>query len=316
MDTSDIDIRKKEKKLDRSHWMCRIQKYTLGIDAPTFYMGYCPFFWMTWVCVTLSPFILFFKLCIKPVINWVDRVASNSRKRRYEARDLLMNTALQPSHSELIKLYECFGDNDSEYDSFNIFYTLETGHFNCRRYSKWFEENPNWIVDVLPAALEWRENELKKKLVSKKTATFIVKFRNIVSTCGATVFKGLIPAAILAASYGIYIGVMKLASTITLESFALAVAILSGLVAAGISIVVIADFIEIIVANRTLKKRKNQQSENSSSFIEPVFSFIGNAFAFVRDTVKMTYKQECPMIIWGDETGKIEKRKKTVEDLG
>lgn len=34
----EIDLRKKEKRIDRNHWMCRIQKFTFDIDATSFYM--------------------------------------------------------------------------------------------------------------------------------------------------------------------------------------------------------------------------------------------------------------------------------------
>jgi hypothetical protein len=98
MNTTEIE-RKKEKKLDRSHWMCRIQKFAFNIDASTFYMGYCPFFWMTWLALLVSPFVALFNFITIPSV-WLWRSTTEPVKEyRTTSQANLRRTPLQPSLS-------------------------------------------------------------------------------------------------------------------------------------------------------------------------------------------------------------------------
>jgi len=43
-------------KINKNYWACKVQKKTLGIDCER-YAGFCPFFWMTFVCILIYPFV-------------------------------------------------------------------------------------------------------------------------------------------------------------------------------------------------------------------------------------------------------------------
>src|ERR1039458_9902820 len=45
--------RKYRKPLNRNGWMAKLQRICLG-KTPNF-VGYCPFFWLTWICVLFFP---------------------------------------------------------------------------------------------------------------------------------------------------------------------------------------------------------------------------------------------------------------------
>jgi hypothetical protein len=67
--------RKKQKGINPNHWMCRIQKTVFNIDAPSFYMGYCPFFWMTWVAIVAFIPAMIWRYTVIPLGNLIWKFA-------------------------------------------------------------------------------------------------------------------------------------------------------------------------------------------------------------------------------------------------
>ena len=60
---------KKEKKLDRNHWMCRLQKYVFNIDAEKTYFGFCPLFWMSWLALICLPSVFVAQKLLLPIFK-------------------------------------------------------------------------------------------------------------------------------------------------------------------------------------------------------------------------------------------------------
>ena len=308
------DVRKKEKKINREHWMCRIQMYTFGIDAPTFYMGYCPFFWMTWVCVLMSPFALLWNVVLKPVCSYGERLSSVAREKRESSLQALYETPLQPSHFQLLDLSTYYRN-----EKVDAYFTSEVrnaiGHnaswINIKRITVWLNVNPDWRTTFLPDAKAWLEEQIKKEEASRERAKNLRKIGNVASVCGSTVFKGIIPAVILVAAYYIYRLLSYVVTNISLQDFVLALTLLFSAAAFVIAVPIIIDLIKVI--SGSLRRRKSVTIEEKDSWYVGMLNAIGNAFTFVKDTVRMTYKQECPLIIWGDETGSITRRDKSNE---
>lgn len=307
------DIRKKEKKINREHWMCRIQMYTFGIDAPTFYMGYCPFFWMTWVCVLMSPFALIWNIAFKPICSYGDRLSRATHEKRHASLQALYETPLQPSHSQLIDLSIYFSN-----EKVDKYWTNQVGDAishtswtNMVRIALWLNTNPDWRTTFLPDAKAWQEEQIKKEEAKRERAKNLRKIGNVASVCGSTVFKGIIPAAILVAAYYIYRLLAYVATNISLQDFVLALAILFSVIGFITAVPIIVDLIKVLSVS--FSRRKSVTTEEKDPWYVGPINAIGNAFTFVKDTVRMTYKQECPLIIWGDETGSITRRDKSNE---
>jgi len=313
----DIELRKKEKKIDRKHWMCRIQNYSLGIDAPTFYMGYCPFFWMTWVAVLIAPIVAFFNLLAWPTKFLYVSTSTRIVTRRKEREEEIRKIPLMPSDN-------LFRDLQYLPRSLKVITAHDLSDFRCLRdwtscvrVALWLAENPNWrktyLRDALKRLADIRAAERARE-EKQKARTFTLRNLNkYVSLCGSAVFKVLIPLGIVTAAIGVVYGVFKLIMLIGWLNMLGAFVITSFVGALFMLVYLMFDLGRCIVDSRPTLEMKNEyvvkQGKVSLAF-EKIGDFIRSCFFFIKDTVSMTYKQECPLIIWGEETGKIEKRQK------
>jgi ABC-type multidrug transport system fused ATPase/permease subunit len=308
------DIRKKEKKLDRNHWMCRIQKYTFGIDAPTYYMGYCPFFWMTWLAVIWFPFAVIGKFLNKIFSGIFDSANEKTKSYREYCREKRENTPLEPTFKDFVRLGK-YDEDDSYYSGVSyIFKTLDYGTENSKRIHKWLQLNPDWKTTHLPKAQEqydhWLAEEEKQRQLEKIREERFEKLKSSMvrytSLCGKAIFKLIIPLLIIAAAIGVIFVAGWIVSKITLLTilgiFTVVMFFLAGYLAGKI----IGDFLKTFV----FIERNFNKIDKFRGVLVKIGRFFKNTWIFISDTVKLTYKAECPLIIWGEETGKIEKRNK------
>jgi hypothetical protein len=252
-------------------------------------------------------------LTLAPVGNWFSKASDKLIKKRYISREEVLKTPLKPSFKQLIELADWFGDSTIISGVYNCLCN-STSFTACMRIEVWLEENPDWRDTHLPAAREWAIEEDRRKKLALERKQRVRKIGNVASTCGATVFKGLIPAGILVVGYFLYSAILFIATHTKLEDFVAALAILFGVAAVVGAINLAISFVMILLDHRDSKK--TSVKSDPPAWVVSTVDGISNFFTFIRDTIRMTYKQECPMIIWGEETGKIEKRKKTLEDLG
>jgi hypothetical protein len=327
------DIRKKEKKLNREHWMCRVQMYTFGIDAPNYYMGYCPFFWMTWVSLLVLPIVFlgktFVKLSsapIKPVMRYAD---ARSKTRALQ----LLNTPLEPTYYVILDVYAAFGKNDYYINEYDRKITFENcsghlfgGHYTrCERIRLWFLQNPNWRDTHLEKARAERqkraeeiEREERKEREAnerrKRTEARNRKLSNVAGLCGRGLFKLLIPTLIIAGGVFGYYGILKLCSAIRLEDVVLVFAITAGLVASFLACRILVDFLCTFVFTEPVAdkiRRALRWLFDDNGLLSKIFDKTRAVWNFAADTVALTYKAECPLIVWGEETGNITRRDKS-----
>ena len=311
--TTEIE-RKKEKKLDRSHWMCRIQKFAFNIDAPTFYMGYCPFFWMTWLALIVAPFVALFNFITIPSM-WLWRSTTEPVKTyRTTSRARLEATPLQPSFEQMVYLKHNTPDTLGAYSIWNPRSNFLDSMTDCHRIAAWFVLNPNWKKEWLPQALEWETKRAEAaKAVDQAKRARVARLRTVnrlASTCGSAIFKVLIPVVIVAlALTGIY-GLYSLAITVSLASYIFAGTVLLFSAAAVILARILWDAFNTILDVRSKNKTVVEDEFPSLTWWDKFTMKFSAVTDFIRDTVAITYKQECPLIIWGEETGPIEKRVK------
>lgn len=320
MNTTDEDIRKKEKKLDRAHWMCRIQKFVFGIDAPTFYMGYCPFFWMTWLAVVSFPIVLsarliwgIFDVLMFKQVGKASDYMSNIKAQRQEDLEkvpLLPGYEVMIHADALLKIYCKRKKKIEHHRDYLSPFDLARGRVNGIRMLLWFDQNPNWRKTHLPHAIE-----LKAKIEAEAAADEEAKknrarrFRALVNRanfCGRLIFKVIFPAAILGVAYGVYrllyVAYTRVHAVDLLGAFTIICALAAGVVFARIFL----DAFDTFVGVERLWLFLGKFGLVCAAPVKLIIAI----YSFLRDTVKMTYKAECPLIIWGDETGKIQKREK------
>jgi hypothetical protein len=304
------DIRKKEKKLNREHWMCRVQMYTFGIDAPNYYMGYCPFFWMTWVSMIALPIVFLGKtfvkltsILIRPVTRYID-----TRAKAREAE--LIKTPLEPTYSIILNMYAVFEKEDCVYgvtiaDYCRDYCRLGYTNILSERITLWFLQNPNWRDTHLEKAraerqrVEGEERERRKKREARNR-----KLSNVAGLCGRGLFKLLIPTMIIALGALAYTGIIKLCSVVGLEDIVLVFSITGFIIAGFLACRILGDFLSTFVFTEHTKDKISRICDGLSNKICSVSEFI-------IDTVALTYKAECPLIVWGEETGNITRRDKS-----
>jgi hypothetical protein len=312
------DIRKKEKKLDRNHWMCRVQKYTFGIDAPTFYMGYCPFFWMTWLALLLFPILALSRLTyagfsriILPLNVGVNKINTKIASNRE-------STPLKPLDSMLIDIAMDYKEGE-EFES--LLNRYETSVLTWKvRTALWFRQNPDWRNTYLPAAIASVEEKLLKEeelqRIKEKRRAARRKLANQTSLCGKFLFKTLIPIIMAFAVYYVYLGLIYVFSHISLLDVTRIFTIGAFMIAGYYIARILFSFFTIVIFNERTGDSVAVAINKFTESLVKVNSGIGSMFEFLRDTVLFTYKAECPMIIWGEETGKIVKREKNLDNLG
>jgi hypothetical protein len=317
------DIRKKEKKLNREHWMCRVQMYTFGIDAPNYYMGYCPFFWMTWVSLLVLPIVFLGKtfvkltsILIRPVTRYID-----TRAKAREAE--LIKTPLEPTYNTILDVYGVFGKDDFVLGLDGQKITLEDysrlifcyDYVRDERFRLWFLQNPNWRDTHLEKAraerqrVEGEERERRKKREARNR-----KLSNVAGLCGRGLFKLLIPTVIIALGALAYYCIIKLCSVVELADVVLVFSIIGFIVAGFLACRILGDFLSTFVFTEPVKDKISRvlgRIFDDGGICDGLTNKIRNVREFIIDTVALTYKAECPLILWGDETGNITRRNKS-----
>lgn len=350
MNTETVE-RKKEKKLDRNHWMCRVQKYTFGIDAPTFYMGYCPFFWMTWLAVIAFLPVAIVKNLVRPIDKAYDFVFREPTQKLVAKRKevkLQKELVQEPPLSIIAEIFrheDLQGVNWAElvpdtkvFDEVkhDVFFCPSVRSFDvAASYVRFLIANPNFIAEngeravqevearrLARQAAEEREQELARKRHERaeRRRKFFNKVARKISICGPLIFKILIPAVIIAAGLFVLSLLGYLMAKVPLIAYVQGFLLVNALAIAFLSGKLFCSAISIWLENRE-RSGKDSIGDKLGEILEWVFTHIEKSWEWVKDvafniidftatTVSVSYKQECPMIIWGDETGPIEKRKK------
>lgn len=290
--------------------MCRLQKWTFNIDAASFYSGYCPFFWMTWLAILSSPLILVWKLIQKvldPIRLRVQRFIKDYDHKKCIRLKALRDTPLRPTDEHLVEINNMRQHYDNDFDALCRWWT----HSDCSsmthsRYLLWMKENPNWVALAVEAIERVRLLKEARRAREARTRKLVAN----VSLIGRGISKALMIALVGLAFYGLYLLAFLVAANFDAVwnvSVAIVQMIGGGLLALGILFL----FFVLIQELREKLPSKPPKISSEPPMIVRIFTPVAKVFSFLFETIKMTYKAECPMIIWGEENGKISKRKKS-----
>lgn len=339
---NDNDIRKKEKKIDSNHWMCKIQKFVLGIDATKQYVGYCPFFWMTVLCLFLFPIFCIFRGfmigCVK-VATFMDSILTQPihtkvvQRKEYKKEEL-RKIPLAPN-DQMLRMMFLNGDDLKEQE-----YTLENAiaycdrmadysWLECQRIALWMEQNPTWKETHYPDAqkridIAWEAAKAKNEAEEKRKKEWEATKRRLImkgAFCGKLLFKVAAVAALGFGAFLIYCGLYKAVTIVQphvwLEVFSFGCIISAIILFIKIAVCEFIFFIEN-TESKCLLYTDYKETELRLIFkpfawtfnaIGWVFNLMVNTGIFFKEAIGILYKEECPLIVWGDETGPIEKRK-------
>jgi MoaA/NifB/PqqE/SkfB family radical SAM enzyme len=300
--------RKKKKPLNNQHWMARVQKFAFGIDCEKKYTGYCPFFWATWSAILLLPFILIGRgvfavlefVWKNTFTKFIEPKIEARRKRKDEAD----NSPLKPDDKDLIKIAKFVKENQfKESNIFEYFYFVYS-YTQATRILNWFKENTNWLENELPSAKERYESLLAQLEEQRKQDSArekkIEEIKEKISNFCKIFVKPAIFVACVGAAFLIYKGIFWLYFNLQWKVIAQMVFDFVW----NYSLYAVGAVVGIIL----LKKLLGEYGEKYIAFpIFRVFEICGEAYSFLKQTIVMTYKKECPLIIWGEETGPIQK---------
>lgn len=293
------EIRKKEKRLNRQHWMCKIQKFVFNIDAPSYYMGYCPFFWMTVLAMALFLPIFIGRNIFAGLFWFNDWISEKLHDKKQKKLVNLLNVPIRPSDSDLLRLF-------NKEISIERILRYCSSRSQEKRMQLWFSQNPDWEKDIdkIRERVEQAKiNKEKEREREQKRAQRMSSLVGCASIFGKIFFKGGAALAIVLIAALVYFAIYNVIVMTTLAGLVLVGTIIVGALFCFFAGRIVGDGIISYVEYR---------SENnlcfSDSLLGKFFTGIGHAVEFVKDLISLTYTKECPLILWGEETGPITKR--------
>jgi hypothetical protein len=243
---------------------------------------------------------------------------------RAKAREAeLIKTPLEPTYNTILDVYGVFGKDDFVLGLDGQKITLEDysrlifcyDYVRDERFRLWFLQNPNWRDTHLEKAraerqrVEGEERERRKKREARNR-----KLSNVAGLCGRGLFKLLIPTVIIALGALAYYGIIKLCSVVELADVVLVFSIIGFIVAGFLACRILGDFLSTFVFTEPVKDKISRvlgRIFDDGGICDGLTNKIRNVREFIIDTVALTYKAECPLILWGDETGNITRRNKS-----
>lgn len=336
----ELKVKKKEKPLSPDDIRCRAIRYVFNIDPQTYFRGLCPLHWTGILAMGLSPVVYVGRKVGKlldGVTNPLTPIIKNYEKTRVFSVEEKRKMPLQPPMNLIVEL----GNEIKKYNSTEkvqlsdilVSRALRGNNITTKahRYAAWFKENPDWLDTYYVEAKQIiDEHKIAATAARKQKELREAKFRkltNQASSIGTIIFKILIPVIVVIVLFGLWgFGVLLFGLIASLFAMVTLKGIISFLIALGGCLVIaVALFfgirtISAIITNFMDKRHDKKQSldqdvsiDTGPSIFEKSWDVVCLSFAFVLETIRMTYKAECPMIVWGDETKPIQKRNKDGE---
>lgn len=304
---------KKQKKINRdTYWMYKLLDFCWGKSHVPLFRGYCPLFHATWITIVLLPLVLVGKIFeFVGGIFW--DLIKNSSVSETKSEPQKTNI-IKPADHFIERVFEEILKRPDENES-DIVWEIYYDSIMLQPEREWFLNTPNWksfYPAIKERIIKAKKDEEKAKI---RKAALKVKIDTIISYTSWMVkpffvISGIAAGIVLYKIMFFIVG--KLAGLFTLNllwTYAQAAGILF---AAVLLIAFIAKIFQLIRAklNSIPDSPKVQEIQQSSLFtkiISGLGNFISEGYGFLRDTIKMLYKKECPMIVYQEKNGPIEK---------
>ena len=307
---NEAEYRKKQKKMSRNGWMARFYTWTFG--APPRFTGYCPLFWTIWICVILSPFVLIgkiFEFLIKLAITFFEPTEADLKaKRQQQEEEEKAERRRKPLDEEIVELYE-FTQKYPDYELYSA--AIHTDVRNCA--IQWAYETPNWKDFYPQAKANVDRGEAQEKAWEERRRVRKAQMDKIVHYLSFAVKPLLVLSAVFAGFF-IYKFVAIVVGMITFGQVVFWATCI-GIAAVTVGALILGSLgiykVGCIVSDKLDSRPEKPVKPKRTYFLfDRVLRGIVEGISFVFETIRMTYKKECPLIIWtNDETGPIEKRR-------
>lgn len=282
---------KKRKQLNRNGWQVKLYRYVWGKE-PSF-KGFCPMYWSLWISVFLLPFV------------WAGRALEFLGGVFKDLLPEKKNKGYQPGNYGLnwlrAAIAECGSFEELKTRSPNdsdVIWASDPKNFQY--YLKWLAK---YEARHAKDEVKNQSREARSKFLAEKKEVIISKLRLLVK-----------PALVLSAAgiaWFAYWLVLWLVSSLTADSVWNFITV--ALKGAGVALLVVfgGAFLFKGVANIKMKldsiPAPETKPDKGPNIFFRILTGVGEFIYFLYDTVRLLYKQECPLIEWADETKPIEK---------
>lgn len=273
--------RKYRKPVNTNGWMRKLQKWTWGDSTPNF-VGYCPFFWFTWLSVLVMPITLIRKI-VAAIFHFIGSAIPERIRKVQRPREAVL--ALLYDHCLKMGVGRAYADWLAEDDA----------------VSEWLKATPDW----LNCAERAYRNQQRKAAHEVVWAPRRNAFAQFMSRYAGYVVKPVLWAAGLAGLYVLGRALFSLIYNISLE-----VLIIMGQITAGVMVGTGFMYGVIRVVAWFIMKRRCRCPKNPDkvTWYHRVGLGLDNALEFVCETIESTYIRECPLIQWDDHDEPIQPR--------
>lgn len=311
---NDTEDRKKRKKLSRNGWMAKLYYFVWG-KKPNF-MGYCPMFWSTWICILLAPFIALGKgleyLCTTLGEIWCHCFPEKEEARTFEydeSGEIIKHRWPKPSFREIVQLFEAVQKAGSL--NYEVVYNYDIDHDTYA----WARQNAkSWESHYETAKQAW-EREIREEKIRAERSAALAKRREAIVNFLRIFVKPALALSAVTGAYAIYKTLFFVCGLFTFAEFVSALISIGFGLAFLLVLALVATFLAKLVKlfieycdAKEVKRSKTPRKPRKPHLFDKLIKFIKETCAFAKDTVVMTYKKECPLIEWtDDETGPIER---------
>lgn len=271
--------------------MAKTHRLCFGKSAPHF-IGYCPFFWFTWLCILLMPVLLPLRLVIL-IFSTIWGVFGPG----------IRSMAMMPSDRQLVEFYE--GYILSEGTPEEILQEYRSNAALSMLYEDvldWIAVTPDW-ESYMPGAMarveKAKQRQEQKKIRRAKRAAILSKIANY----SGYVIKPILIASLVVGAYYVIRGLIYIIGVIPLQIWLISVKVLI--------VVIIATTFCLLLLEITARV-KHHLGYKPSGFWASVgdgimwmFHPVGLALEFIAETIAVIYTRHCPLIEWDDESGPI-----------
>ncbi len=329
----------KEARLSKSQWHYKLMKFVIGEDNIPLY-NYCPYFWLTIFSIFMSPFVILYKVpryFIIKIDSYTDKIIIKpSRVRHFAKIEKEDMSKIFLGYLYYFSKHESSLEDKEEIKFFlsdqeHMYYKYYLLSSFARIFVDWSDNTLDW-EDKIEAykliriadyeARQVRINSLieREELLSKQiqksnadAAKRKSKIRNnMIKTAKYIFFAILVPVGLLIvfAFINLCMFLYKIFTTIKLPSFYEFIYTLS-IIAGIVFIFLVFIFLIKLLVEKLRNSSPTKKQSKLGKFFNTLGFYIVSTFIAIRDGAaffiiffKSWKSNNCPAIIWEDETNK------------
>lgn len=275
--------RKYCKQLNRNGWMARLQRFVWRSRTPDF-VGYCPFFWFTWLTLIVLPFYLLLLVIVMPFVGL---------KHLYNK---IPKHPTRPSYEDLLAIYDLVIEHGQEI----------VLHIDNVKIQNWINATPDWWNCVLAAVAK---RNRKITIVAKRAAKDRSRLKWVANRLHY-IIKPLLWGGFAVAAYVLAKSLVWIIPIILRWPWPKIGEIVFCVLILGISVCIAVVLIMGIEALWKLYRKKCPKCPDKIGFWYWLGSKLIIPFYFLWETIEVIYTRECPLIEWGDESKPIQRNER------